>query len=139
MKKKLQILFGVLALSTVQLASAQSVSPALQHSLSQTLSTDAYVGILKAMVDPKTLSTPTAICAECHGGEDMARYQHSIGPMMQMVDPSTWINPMAYLRMASPVVDPETYKQWYDGWMNKYGSLLGAGSNGDTTEQPASE
>ena len=130
---KKQILFVMLSCIAMLsgTASAQSVSPALEHSLSQTLSTDAYAGILKSMVNPETLSDPVAVCGQCHGGEDMARYQQSLAPMMRMINPVNWVSPNAYLQMMTPMVDPETYTSWYNAWMKKYGGLVGVGESSE--------
>lgn len=107
-----------------QEGTATSESPAV-HSLRQTLSTEAYTGILESLVNPATLSNPVAVCANCHNGEDVARFSSALGPMLQMVNPVNWVNPMAYWNMAVPMMDPQTYSRWYDAYIKKYGPLLG--------------
>lgn len=114
---------------------AASTPSAAAHSLKQTLGTDAYAGILKSLANPATLNNPVSICAHCHAGEDMARYAATIGPMLQMVNPVNWLNPMAYWNMAAPMMDPATYKQWYDAYVEKYGSLLGYDPTGSSPSQ----
>lgn len=114
---------------------AQGETSAAIHSLRQTLSTDAYAGILKALVTPSTLNNPMEVCAQCHAAEDVVRYTRTLGPMLQMVNPVNWINPTAYWNMAVPMVDPQTYTDWYNAYIKKYGGLLGYGQ-GDDAEQP---
>ncbi|GJL82308.1 MAG: hypothetical protein DHS20C01_19420 [marine bacterium B5-7] len=119
-------------------AQNQSANSAI-HSLQQTLSTDAYAGILKAMVNPATLKNPVVVCAQCHSDEDAARYSKVLGPMLQMANPLNWVNPMAYVNMATPIMDPETYAEWYKAYTKKYGGLLGYNPDtaaGETTADP---
>ncbi len=138
---KLAVLAIVCGVSTG--AIAQETPNAAAHSFNQMLNTDTYAGILKSMVNPTTLQNPVAVCAQCHNGEDLARYQKSLGPMMQMVNPVNWVNPMAYVNMAAPMVDPETYTEWYNAWVKKYGGLLGYGDEaapaGAAEPAPSSE
>ncbi len=39
--------------------------------------------------------------------------------------------------MVSPIMDPETYTAWYNAWMKKYGSLLGAEGADEAGATPA--
>jgi hypothetical protein len=131
------LIVPVLAFAQDQEATDQPDSAAV-HSLRQMLSTDAYAGILKSMVNPATLQNPTAVCAQCHTGEDVERYAATIGPMLQMINPVNWVNPMAYWNMAVPMMDPETYTQWYNAYINKYGGLLPDGdAAGTESESPS--
>lgn len=125
------------AVSTAQDEAGTANSSAAIHSLRQTLSTDAYAGILKALVTPATLQNPIAVCAQCHAGEDIARYSKTIGPMLQMINPVNWINPMAYWNMAVPMIDPTTYTEWYDAYVKKYGGLLGYGQDSSESTEPS--
>ena len=124
-----------LAASLSHAAAAQETPNAAAHSFNQLLSTDTYAGILKSLVTPQTLQNPIAVCAECHSGEDLARYQTALGPMLQMVNPVNWVNPMAYVNMAAPIVDPETYTQWYNAYIKKYGGLLGYGDEAESSQE----
>ena len=132
MKSSYSILASVLVSSLSLPAIAEQTPSTLTgtdsaaiHSLRQTLSTDAYAGILKALVTPATLQNPIAICAECHAGEDMARYVKTLGPMLEMINPVNWVNPMSYVNMGLPMIDPQTYADWYQAYIKKYGELLG--------------
>lgn len=138
------MLISILALPFVAAAQQESseqteVDSAAVHSFKQTLSTDAYAGILKAMITPETLQNPIAICAQCHAGEDMARYTKTLGPMMQMINPVNWVNPMAYVNMGLPMVDPRTYAEWYEAYVKKYGALLGYDQDSGAAESPTSD
>ncbi|KAA3621096.1 MAG: hypothetical protein DWQ08_14560 [Proteobacteria bacterium] len=144
MKKRISLLLAtcigvtpLVSLGQGESSEGAAASSTAIHSLRQTLSTDAYAGILKAMVTPATLQNPIAVCAQCHAGEDLARYTKTFGPMLQMVNPVNWVNPMAYLNMMTPMVDPATYTEWYNAYIQKYGGLLGYGQ-GESADQPAS-
>ncbi len=69
----------------------------------------------------KTFNNPISMCAACHSGEDMARYEKLIGPMMAMMNPANWMNPGAYTAMMAPMMDPNVYTQWMNAYMKKYG------------------
>ncbi len=130
-------LVAALAISLPFAAGAQDDAPenSVVHSLKRTLGTDAYIGIVKSLATPATYQNPVTICAQCHDAEDYVRYQESLGPSMQMLNPVNWVNPMAYVNMAAPLVDPETYTKWYNAWVEKYGGLLGNGQESDAQTQ----
>ena len=118
---KLKLLLVSASIAFAGAAQAQE----LPYSLKQMLTSEAYTGTLKAMVNPQTLQNPVAMCASCHDGKEMARYQQTLGPMMAMMNPVNWINPMAYINMMAPVMDPKSYEMWYNDYVEKYGKSLG--------------
>ena len=129
--KLLKIITLLAALLTVPFSQAQE----LPYSLQQMLNTEAYVGTLKSMVNPDTIQNPIALCASCHNGEEMARYTQTLGPMMQMINPVNWVNPMAYWNMMVPMMDPKSYEMWYNDYVKKYGTALGIGGHNQAEEQ----
>jgi hypothetical protein len=77
-----------------------------------------------AQVNPTTFSDPTVMCAQCHTEDDVTRYRASIMPLHQfMVDPSNLMKPEAYAQAMRPMMDPETYTQWYNAWMRMMGMM----------------
>ncbi len=135
---KQNTLIAVLTVLLFQLASLQAGAQenSAVHSLKQTLSTDAYVNILKSLLNAETYSNPVSICANCHDGPDLVRYTKDLGPSMKMSNPANWIDPAAYVNMLAPYVTPETYTKWYDAWVKRYGGLVGLGEG---AEKPAAE
>ena len=129
--KTLKMIALTAGLATLSPAQSQEIP----HSLQQMLTTEAYVGTLKAMVTPETIQNPMALCSSCHDGKDLARYQQTMGPMMQMINPVNWVNPNAYLNMAMPMLDPKSYEMWYNDYVKKYGTALGIGGHNQAEEQ----
>ncbi|MFT7532027.1 MAG: cytochrome c553 [Gammaproteobacteria bacterium] len=120
MKSMKKIFFTMILLLPV-LGQAQEVP----HALQQMLTTEAYIDTLKSMVSPETMQNPITMCGSCHEGNELARYQQTLAPMMQMMNPLNWFNLMAYINMMAPMMNPESYELWYNDYMKKYGSVLG--------------
>jgi len=100
--------------------------PGMTPAMSAMMNPMMYGNMMGYMMNPMPLMTnPTASCAQCHTGPDMARYQKTMGPMLAMMNPANWMNPNAYMNMMTPMMDPKTYTDWYNAWMQKYGSAAG--------------
>lgn len=88
--------------------------------------TQAMNPLMGDMMNPMgMMANPMATCASCHTAEEVARYQKTFGPMMAMMNPVNWMNPGGYMNMMAPMMDPKTYRQWYNAYMNKMGSMAG--------------
>ncbi len=109
---------------------AQDDTSSAARSLLKSINPITYLSMTGQLLGSplETLKNPVSVCAQCHTGEDVARYQTSLGPMLQMVNPVNWVKPDAYTQMAAPLVDPETYKKYYDAWIEKYGNLIPTGT-----------
>jgi len=65
-----------------------------------------------------TFGNFSQMCAQCHTGDDVKRYEQTFLPMYQMMfNPSAWVDPNAYGQAMQPMIDPETYTKWYNAWM----------------------
>ena len=65
--------------------------------------------------NPSIMTDPAPLCAQCHDGEAMARYQKTLFPAYQlMMNPMNWMNPNAYMQAMTPMMDPQTYTEWYN-------------------------
>ena len=90
-------------------------SSAMQRSMDP----QTYNTLLKLMTEnPAMMQSPTALCAQCHDGEAMQRYEKTLFPMYRlMMNPTNWMNPNAYRQAMTPVMDPKTYTEWYNAMM----------------------
>ena len=64
------------------------------------------------------------VCAQCHDRADVARYTKTFGPMVTMMNPMRWSDPRTFTQGMAPMVDPETYEQWYQAWAKSIGRAL---------------
>ena len=116
---------------------------AMSYPMKKSMDPSTWMSIMMGMMNPHQ-SSPAAMCAKCHEGEDLARYQHNFGPMMQsMWSPyQNMMNPMMMNQlmhqMASPMtspgqamqqapviqsatpMSPEEYKKWYNEQLKKH-------------------
>ena len=121
---------------TAQQAGGESpTADPLTHSLGSMVDPQVYFNLMsQVMTNPAGIMlNPFSTCAQCHSAEDMDRYNTMMWPMLQMMNPSNWMSPQAYTRMMAAPMDPATYTKWYEGWMQKYGAMLGQGG------QPATQ
>ena len=90
-------------------------SSAMQKSMNP----QTYNTLLKLMTEnPAMISNPAPLCAQCHDGEALGRYQKTLFPMYQlMMNPANWMNPNAYMQAMTPMMDPATYTMWYQAMM----------------------
>lgn len=121
------LLCSALLLYTAQ-GSAQETTTenAMAYSLGKMVDPNVYTNLMSQMMtNPMgVMMNPMSTCAQCHNAEDMERYNEMMGPMLMMTNPSNWMNPQAYTNMMAAPMDPETYTQWYEGWMKKYGGMI---------------
>ena len=104
--------------------------PGMTHAMGQGINPSTYMGMMGGMMNPMSMmSDPTQMCASCHTGEDLARYQKTMGPMMAMMNPMNWMNPSSYMNMMTPMMDPATYTEWFNAMKKKGGGLIPGGGS----------
>lgn len=126
---------ALIAALTFSVASAEEAAapamPGMSHAMGQGMNPSTYMGMMSGMMNPMAMmSNPTQACASCHNGEDLARYQKTMGPMMAMMNPMNWINPSSYMNMMTPMMDPATYTEWFNAMTKKGGNLIPGGLGG---------
>ncbi len=114
-------------------AQSEGETNTVTHTMNKTVDPQVYANLMQQMFTNPTgfMTNPNATCSQCHTDEDMQRISKTMGPMMQMMNPGNWMNPNAYMQMMVPMMDPETYTNWYDAWMKKFGGAT-IGLGGDT-------
>ncbi len=123
--KRLGLLVVILLWSTASFAQGE-----VADSMTRSMDPSVY---MRMMTNPAMMSNPVASCAECHNGEDVARYNTAFGPMLQMMNSQNWFNPNAYSQMMVPMMNPATYTQWYNAWMKRYGGAMNPAPGGGAT------
>ena len=78
----------------------QNMTPAMQKAMDP----NVWSNMMAMMVDPeKAMSLES--CAQCHEGEDLARYQKDFGPMMEAMKPMmSMMNPHMMSSMMNPMM-----------------------------------
>ena len=78
----------------------QNMTPAMQKAMDP----NVWSNMMAIMVDPeKAMSLES--CAQCHEGEDLARYQKDFGPMMEAMKPMmSMMNPHMMSSMMNPMM-----------------------------------
>ncbi len=114
-----------LALATpTAMAQQNSFAHSMQNAMDPQVMTNLMNSMMTNPVD--MMYNPMASCAQCHDGNDIARYQHGMAPFMAMMNPANWFSPQAYMNMMTGVMDPRTYEVWYNGIMGKYAGMYGS-------------
>ena len=134
MKLRLFLLMSVLLVTVMQgtalAQQAYSVPniPGFSITMQKTVDPATYENMMNLMgADISWASTPAPLCAQCHEGDDMERYNKTLLPMYQlMMNPYNWMNPNAYMQAAMPMMDPQTYAQWYTAWMKIMAEMYGS-------------
>ncbi len=122
------LLCAVLLLFSVQgVAQETTATDPLSYSLSHSVDPQVYSNLMSQMMTNPygVMLNPFSTCAQCHNAEDMDRYNTTLGPMLMMINPANWMNPQAYTKMMTAPMDPAAYTNWYESWMEKYGSMFG--------------
>lgn len=98
------------------------------QAMARSVDPDVYTKLMGQMMSNPmaVMVNPLGTCVQCHTAEDVARFNASMGPMMQMMNPAYWMNPNAYMQMMTAPMDPATYTQWYEAWMKKFGGMMPA-------------
>ena len=93
--------------------------PSMTATMQRSMDPQAYANMLQLLgSDPAILSNPVQLCEQCHDEEAVERYQKTLLPAYQlMMNPAAWMNPYAYTQAMVPMMDPETYTEWYEAWM----------------------
>ncbi len=105
--------------SETAVPSMQSMTPAMQKSMDP----QVWSNMMAMMMNPEKMMSMES-CAQCHDGEDVARYQKDFGPMMEAMKPmmrmmnphmmTSMMNPNAYMNMMNPAM-----------YMNMMGPMMG--------------
>ena len=113
--------------ATPSRAQETAAEQGVTQSMTRSVDPQVYANLMNQMMANPVgiLTDPISTCAQCHTEEDVERYKSEMGPMLQMMSPINWMNPTAYMQMMHVPMDPETYTKWYEGWMEKYASMLG--------------
>ncbi len=108
-------------------AQETTATQGVTESMAQSVDPQVYANLMNQMMANPVgiMADPISTCAQCHTEEDVERYKSEMGPMLEMLSPTNWMDPNAYMRMMKVPMDPETYTIWYEGWMEKYASMLG--------------
>ncbi len=130
-------LLSITLVAPVAVAQQNGLSHSMQNSMDPQVMTNLMNSMMASPTDMMT--NPMASCAQCHDGNDMARYQQGMGPFMAMMNPSNWFSPQAYMNMMTGMMDPKTYEVWYNGMMGKYGGMDGAAPAGTSVDNSAAE
>ena len=122
----------VLLTATLPISAQQSHSvptmPGFSITMQKSMDPQTYNNMFNLMgSNMNWVTSPAPLCAQCHEGDDMERYTKTLLPMYQlMMNPNNWMNPNAYMQAAVPMMDPQTYMQWYAAWMKIAGEMYGA-------------
>lgn len=117
-------LFALTLAASPALAQQDSLTHSMQNAMDPQVMTNLMNSMMTNPVD--MMNNPMASCAQCHDGNDIARYQQGMGPFMAMMNPANWFSPQAYMNMMTGMMDPRTYEVWYNGMMGKYAGMYGA-------------
>ena len=109
---------------------------AMSYAMKRSMDPSTWMSIMMGMMNPHQTS-PIAMCANCHQGEELTRYQQSFGPIMQsmwtpyqnMMNPmimNQMMHQMNFGTMQSPAVNtlqspmnPKEYEKWYNEQQEK--------------------
>ena len=102
--------------------------PGMTSAMQKSMDPQAYANMLQLLSsNPAIVSNPVTLCAQCHDEEAVERYQKTLLPAYQlMMNPAAWMNPNAYTQAMMPMMDPETYTEWYNAWMQMMNQMYAA-------------
>ena len=115
----LLMLFNTAVFAQNSAATPQWMMPWGSSAMQRSMDMNTYNTLFKLMSEnPQMMTSPAPLCAQCHDGEAMARYQKTLFPAFQlMMNPANWMNPNAYMQAMTPMMDPNTYTEWYNAMM----------------------
>ena len=98
---------GVASCQAEEAKKNQTATPGMQNktpAMQKAMDPNVWSNMMAMMVDPeKAMSLES--CAQCHEGEDLARYQKDFGPMMEAMKPMmSMMNPHMMSSMMNPMM-----------------------------------
>ena len=116
-------------------------NPSTAYAMNRTVNPEVFANLMKQMMeDPMgmmagpmgMMANPASTCLHCHGRADLERFSASFGPMMQPGTPAARMNPSMYGPMTMRPMNPETYTDWYNAWMKKFGGAMQGDNAGES-------
>ncbi len=108
-QKLIQLFAGALIIviagaTSLQAEDASSASTGMTPAMQKAMDPNVWTNMMAMMMNPEKAMSMES-CAECHDGEDVARYQKDFGPMMEAMKPMmSMMNPHMMTSMMNPMM-----------------------------------
>jgi len=109
-------------------------NPGTGHVMNRTVNPEVFANLMRQMMaNPIVMMTNSAsMCLDCHSADELEKISESFGPMLQPGNPMAPMNPSMYGPTRMRPMDPETYTNWYNAWMKKFGGVMNGDSSGES-------
>ncbi|MDH3378468.1 MAG: hypothetical protein OEQ39_16125 [Gammaproteobacteria bacterium] len=111
-----------------------SENPGTGHAINRTVNPEVFANLMgQMMTNPiETMTNSETMCLDCHSADDLQKIYESFGAMLQPGNPMIRTNPSMYDPTRMRPMDPETYTNWYNAWMKKFGGVMNEDNSGQS-------
>ncbi len=113
-------------------AQTQNSYAGMSDAMQKSMDPQVWTNMMAMMMNPEKMMSMES-CAQCHDGEDVARYAKDYGPMMEAMKPmaemmsphmmAQMMNPNTYMSMMYPMMNPAMYMNMMAPMMGMMGPM----------------